>query len=254
MNKKNRMKNQNLYQFFIDCLREKAKKGFASNPCLQKHHVWPKHDGGPKDGETVLCTIRDHARAHYIRYKVYGQPYDLMAYLGLVGRTDEMQAEITRRILETNRERNNGPFNVDWQKEMANRPKSSYYFQENPEFARSLASNAGKIGGKTMTEKKRAVLKKNGHNVGTKYGRIGGLKHQHPLTQKRLSSVIEWEHSSGITVISTPHESVGDLVDFLNFYVPGSVQRANHFSEVLRGVTKSRFGWRIVKELDLSGD
>jgi len=44
---------------------------------------------------------------------------------------------------------------------MANRLKSSYYFQQNPEFSRLLASNAGKIGGKTMTDKKRAVLKKN---------------------------------------------------------------------------------------------
>lgn len=218
---------------------------------MHKHHIWPKHDGGPESGETVLCTIRDHARAHFIRHKVYGQSYDRMAYLGLVGRTDEMQAEITKRIIETNRTRNNGPFNVDWQREMANRPKSSYYFQQNPEFARSLASDAGKIGGKTMTDKKKAVLKENVYNVGTKYGRKGGLKHQNPQTRKRLSSIIEWEHSSGVMVISPPHESVGDLVNFLNSFVPNSIRRANHFSEVLRGVTKSRFGWRIVKELEL---
>lgn len=153
-------KNQNLYEFFIDLLKAKANKGFPEKTCLQKHYIFPKHDGGSKDGEVVVCTIRNHARTHFIRYKVYGQFYDRMAYLGLVGRTDEMQRAITKKIIETNRERGNGPFNKEWQKEMANRPKSSYHFQQNPEFAASLASEAGKIGGKTMTDKKRAVLKK----------------------------------------------------------------------------------------------
>lgn len=132
---------------------------------------------------------------------------------------------------------------------MANREKSSYYFQTNPEFARSIASAGGKIGGKTMTDKKRKVLRQNGLNVGINHGRKGGVKHQHPLTKQRLNSIIEWEHESGIVVMTEPQETVGDLVELLNSYVPNSIKRANHFSELLRGVSKSRFGWKILSEL-----
>lgn len=242
--------NQNIYEFFIQLLKQKATKSFPPNTLLHKHHILPKHDGGAEDGEVVYCTIRDHARAHYFRYCVYRQSYDWMAYLGLVGRTDELQREITKRIIETNRARLNGPFNQQWQKEMANRKKSSYYFQQNPEFAKSIASAGGKIGGKTMTDKKKEVLKQNGLNLGTNYGRKGGMKHQHPLTKKRLNSIIEWKHESGLVVMTEPQETVGDLVNILNSYVPNSIKRTNHFSELLRGVSKSRFGWRILSELE----
>ncbi len=140
--------------FLLNFYKDKAERGFAANVRLHKHHILPKHDGGPVDGPVVICTIRDHARAHYIRYKVYGQVCDRMAYLGLVGRTDELETLRFQRIVETNRARGNGPFSVQWQREMANRPKSSYYFQQNPEFACSIASEGGKIGGKVMTDKK----------------------------------------------------------------------------------------------------
>jgi general stress protein YciG len=242
---------QNLYYFYIDYLKRKAAKGFAANTCLHKHHILPKHAGGPEEGEIVYCTIRDRARAHDFRYCVYGNSYDKMAYLGLVGRTDEMQKEISKRIVETNRLRQNGPFNPEWQKEMAQRKKSSYYFQTNPEFARSIASTGGKIGGKIMTDKKRSVLKQNGFNVGLNHGRKGGIKHQHPLTKQRLNSIIEWEHESGIVIMTEPQETVQDFVNVLNSYVPNSIKRANHFRvrELLRGVSKSRFGWQIRSEL-----
>ncbi len=94
-------------------------------------------------------------------------------------------------------------------------------------------------------------MKQNGYNVGTNYGRQGGLKHQHPQTRQKLSSYIEWEHKSGVWVMSEPHESVSDLVTFLNSVVPGSIKRSNHFSELLRGESKSRFGWTILKVLTI---
>lgn len=96
-------KKQNIYEFFIDKLKQKEAKGFPPNTCLHKHHIFPKHAGGEEKGEVVYCTIRDHARAHYLRYLAYGQFYDRMAYLGLVNRTDEMQKEMQQRAIETNR-------------------------------------------------------------------------------------------------------------------------------------------------------
>nr|AWI68321.1 putative HNH homing endonuclease [Pediastrum duplex] len=175
------------------------------------HHIYPKHDGGSKNGPTVKCTIRDHACAHKLRFIEFGQIKDFCAYSGLCGRTDELDKEIKKLIVQTNRERGNCMFNKAWQIEMANRPKKSYYFQQNPEFARSLASEAGKKGGKTMTPKKQEVLKQNGFNVGMNHGCAGGIKHQHPKTSELLSKSIEWVHTSGLRVISPPCEAVEEL-------------------------------------------
>ena len=239
-----------LYYQYIEILKTKQKKGFSSEVLVHRHHIEPVHDGGDPKGEIVLCTIKDHARAHYIRYKVYNQIYDYCAYCGLVGKKDEMQKSIQKKIVQTNRERGNVMFNKDWQKEMANRPKSSYYFQENPKFAKQMASKGGKIGGKIMTNKKKEVLKENGFNVGTNYGRIGGLKHQHPETKRRLGLHLEWLHDSGIFIVSHPCESVKELTNYLNCAVPNSIRSSSGLSEILRGVSTKRFGWKLIRELD----
>ncbi len=240
----------NLYYEFIEILKQKELKGFQPNSSVHKHHIEPKHSGGDPNGEIVLCTPRYHARAHYIRYKVYNQFYDYCAYCGLVGRTNEMEALIQLKIIQTNRERGNCMFNNDWQREMANRPKSSYYLQENPDFAKEIARKGGQIGGKVMTDKKRIVLQQNGFYVGTNFGKLGGLKHQNHETKRRLSLHLEWEHDSGIFVISPPLESVTQLKEYLNLAVPNSVKHCSGLSELLRQISKKRYGWKILKELN----
>ena len=92
---------------------------------------------------------------------------------------------IQEKIVSMNRERGNGPFNPEWQKEMANRPKSKYFLRENPDFAREIARKGGTASGKIMTDAKREALRRNGERVGRSYGRKGGLKHQHPLTREK---------------------------------------------------------------------
>lgn len=241
----------NLYDYFIQRLKEKAEVGFPEGTVLHRHHIHPKHDGGKEQGEMVLCTVKNHARAHYIRYKVFGQTYDLCAYDGLVGRTNERLKLMQQRIIQTNKERGNVMFNPEWQKEMANRPKSRYYFIENPDFAREMASKGGSIGGKVMTEKKRETLKANGIRVGTFHGRKGGLKHQAPMTKVKLSQYIEWQHQSGVMTISPPFESVRELKEYLNNFVPESVPHSSGLSEILREVSHQRYGWSISKILDL---
>lgn len=67
----------NLYYQYIEILKEKEKKGFQNNDVIHKHHIEPKHAGGDPKGPIVLCTARNHARAHYIRYLVYKEKYDL---------------------------------------------------------------------------------------------------------------------------------------------------------------------------------
>lgn len=241
----------NLYDAFIEILKKLEAKGFDEETLVHVHHIHPKHDGGDPLGPTLICTIRNHARAHYIRYKVYGQTYDLCAYYGLVNKTDECQKLIQQQIIETNRQRGNTMFNNDWQREMALRPKSSYHLQQNPSFAQEIGKKGGLIGGKKMTPLKMATLKQNGHNVGTNYGRQGGLKHQNPLTKRRLALFLEWEHVSGIMTISPPMESVAELKEYLNLFVADSVTHTSGISALLRGVEPKRYGWRLVRELEV---
>lgn len=217
---------------------------------MHKHHIEPKHAGGDPNGELVVCTIRDHARAHFIRYKVYGETYDLCAYYGLVDKTVRFEKLIREKIITTNRERKNTMFNPEWQKMMANRPKSSYHLQQNPDFAREIGRKGGSIGGTVMTDLKRKVLQQNGFNVGTFHGRQGGLKHQSPTTKQRLTLYLEWEHETGVQTISPPFESVRELKDYLNCFVVESVKHSSGLSELLRNVQSRRYGWRIVRDLD----
>jgi hypothetical protein len=66
-------KYANLYDWYIQRLKDKEARGLSENDDIHKHHILPKHDGGDPKGELVRCTLRDHARVHYIRWKVYGQ-------------------------------------------------------------------------------------------------------------------------------------------------------------------------------------
>lgn len=175
---------KNLYYRFIEILQRKQEKGFPANTFLHRHHIEPKHAGGKENGDVVVCTIRDHARAHFIRHKVYGEAYDLCAYYGLVNKTDDFEKTIREKIITTNRQRKNTMFNPDWQKMMANRPKSSYHLQQNADFAREIGQKGGRLGGTVMTDLKREVLQQNGFNVGTFYGRQGGLKRRRKFDDK----------------------------------------------------------------------
>lgn len=132
---------------------------------------------------------------------------------------------------------------------MANRPKSSYYFQQNSKFAAEVGKKGGLIGGKVMTEKKRQVLIQNGYNVGTNFGRIGGMKHQNDVTKRRLSLYLEWTHDSGVITISPPFETVTQLTQYLNYFVSGIYVSA--VSQILRDCPSRRCGWQITRELDL---
>jgi general stress protein YciG len=214
----------------------------------------PKHDGGAEDGPLVICTLRDHARAHFLRHRVYGKTYDLCAYYGLVKKTNEKVKLIQEQIVQTNRERGNGPFSQKWQKEMANRPRTYFYFREHPEFAKEMAKKGGAKGGKTMTPKKNEVLQQLGKNVGTHYGRIGGIRSQNEKTKEMLTHYIEWEHQSNVFVISPPMESVKEIANFLNMCVPGSVKFPSGISALLRNVEPRRYGWSMKKVLEFDSD
>ena len=79
MTRKQKNRKSNLYYDYIEIMKERAINGFPEETVLHKHHIEPKHAGGDPEGELVICTMRDHARAHYIRYLVYGEKFDRCA-------------------------------------------------------------------------------------------------------------------------------------------------------------------------------
>lgn len=126
----------NAYDQFIAELKTAESTLDWSSANVQKHHILPIHDGGEVKGEVVRCTIENHGKAHLIRHQVFGQGYDQLAGLFILKQTEEGVKLRQELIVKINRERGNGMFNVEWQREQARKPKSSYYFQDNPEKAK----------------------------------------------------------------------------------------------------------------------
>lgn len=156
----------NAYDKFIAFLHQKCDLGELKNVLVQKHHILPIHAGGLKNGETVLCSRKDHALAHLIRYRVFGDVKDKMAFLFMRGQTEQGVRLRQQLIIDTNRIRKNTFFNQAWQKQQANKPKSTYYLKENPEMAKIFGRLGGSKGGKIMTEKKALNLKILGKKCG----------------------------------------------------------------------------------------
>ncbi len=53
------MTNKNIYEQFIDYLKEEEKKLNLNDKNLEKHHILPLHTGGLKDGPVLLCTSKN---------------------------------------------------------------------------------------------------------------------------------------------------------------------------------------------------
>lgn len=75
------MINPNIYDQFIEYLKEEEKNLNLKNNDLEKHHILPLHAGGKKDGPIVICTSKNHILAHYYRYLVYKEIGDKVAYI-----------------------------------------------------------------------------------------------------------------------------------------------------------------------------
>ena len=75
---------------------------------------------------------------------------------------------------------------------------------------------------------------------------LNTLLHKHHMTL-----YLEWEHETGLQTISPPFESVIELKDYLNCFVVDSVKHSSGLSDLLRNIQNRRYGWRIVRDLDL---
>lgn len=130
-----------------------------------KHHIIPKHMGGPDTPENIVeLTIEEHANAHRILYEKYGKIEDYLAWKGLCGQIDrkELLVELYRqngRIQgKSNKGRpawNRGLSMSEEQKHKLKKPKS----EEHKQNLRKPKQNTTKMGKYERTESIKLKLK-----------------------------------------------------------------------------------------------
>ena len=141
MDRENRVRKENLYYDCLEILKGRIDQ--IGNQRIHLHHVEPMHTGASKDGETIPCTYRDHARRHYIRWKVYGKFQDLAAYKGLVGKNEEMARIINEKRINTIKEKGILFYSIDFQRTQGLKLKKSYFLRNNTELALKWAYLGG---------------------------------------------------------------------------------------------------------------
>ena len=76
-------------------LIEKAKsenRAKTSDIYYECHHIIPKHMNGSNDEDNlVLLTFREHVITHFLLWKIYAKPQDLLAYKMRSGQKEEAQ-------------------------------------------------------------------------------------------------------------------------------------------------------------------
>ncbi len=72
--------NLNIYEQFINYLKIEEPYLDLKSSNLERHHIIPIHANGSKNGETVLCTSKNHILANYYRYLAYGELGDKVCF------------------------------------------------------------------------------------------------------------------------------------------------------------------------------
>ena len=236
---------------YYDCviiLKQRINK--IGNQRVHYHHVKPKHDGGNKNAETIPCTIRDHARIHFIRWLVYKSKMDFAAYKGLIGKTDDMARIINEKRINTIKEKGILFYSVEFQRTQSLKPKKQYYLRENPNLAIKYAYLGGLASGKIWTQAKLESSRKKGKVLGTQFGKIGGIKHQNSKTKDLLSKTIIWKHDTGKIVKTHGFDTVNSIAKALEKAVPGYIKSPQAISAVMRNKEPKRYGWIILDTLN----
>lgn len=163
----NDLKNKvsNKYLDFIKLCREKEKnyKGFSAPKNSQIHHIVPRHhfksynlDSSYFDlpENLILLSFEDHVKAHEIRFDVYGEYADKLAYTKMTDMGQGMLAfqqaggQAANVIFKKEGRNMHDP---EWQKEMAARSMAR------PD-AREIRSVGGKIGNRISRSNKTVFL------------------------------------------------------------------------------------------------
>lgn len=226
---------KNIYYAFIDSLKTRPLDKTKSNLVLENHHIIPLHKSKIKrnsheaqNEETIVLTYEEHYFAHFYHYLVYNLSGDFL-FLQLRQNVTADKAQLCRQL--------GGKIagNLNTPAQQAQRQK---YLKLNLQNLNpSKAGSVGSISQKAHSSK-----------IGKLYGRQAGISRQNPITKERIQKPMFWRHVSGVKVFIEKAETLQQILEILNAHVPGSVKFTSGLSEILRKVTKRRYGWILVGE------
>jgi hypothetical protein len=223
---------KNIYEQFINYLKEEEKKLNLKNNNLEKHHILPLHAGGKKDGQIVLCTSKNHTLAHYYRYLVYKERGDKVAY---IMRWNQKRGSTERSLLAVEKNKNNKNlfWNSEWQ------------------------SNQGKKGGK-ISGQKNALLYRQGYIMKETIKRFTYWEftynnqddkikflNNHKLIKAKNIYIHEYNNKFVILKIE-PQITYTKLTSILNNTNLCPIKDVSSFAKIARGQRKKYYNWQLV--------
>jgi hypothetical protein len=223
---------KNIYEQFINYLKEEEKKLNLKNNNLEKHHILPLHAGGKKDGQIVLCTSKNHTLAHYYRYLVYKERGDKVAY---IMRWNQKRGSTERSLLAVEKNKNNKNlfWNSEWQ------------------------SNQGKKGGK-ISGQKNALLYRQGYIMKETIKRFTYWEFTYNnqddkikfLNNKKLikaNNIYIHEYNNKFVILKIePQITYTKLTSILNNTNLCPIKDVSSFAKIARGQRKKYYNWQLV--------
>jgi len=227
----------NPYTLFI---LEKMEQILDTNEPIEKHHIIPKHAGGPDSKwNLVKLSKSDHMEAHRLRYEVYKEIGDRYV-LEFRQKSENTHLYKDETYEETKRE--------NAKKADAKRKESKTGI-----YAPGVSSKGGTISGTVKTEKRlygygslmsldvKKVLYEGSCWFHEKTGTIIELKGQQVLSLTELKNAL---------IMSLP-ETESDCTMLMSAKHNKDV--TSNISKVIRGVRQSAYGWKLInseRELD----
>ena len=90
----NTFKENNAYTQYIEYLKSVV---HPEGTKLYKHRILPRHDGGDyTESNVIVCTYKQHRLAQLLRFYVYKQAGDSIAYRFMKGQTEEAKLDMAR--------------------------------------------------------------------------------------------------------------------------------------------------------------
>lgn len=244
----------NPYELYISSLQrsqhDKTTLDGKPLPGNERHHILPKHAGGSnRKDNIVVCSVKEHIIAHWLRYQVVGDLRDNIAYKMRVGETNEayqLKIQLVKEARQRDREQKRFMFDSDWQS--------------------MQGSKGGLLGGAANTEAQFLARQK----VGQTYGRQTGISNQGndlvafiecysiwaydttysaPLPGQRRKYKKTITPESEVFYLVEPKQAFKDVVDVLNTYSNDAIQKPSSFHKVIYGYRRQMYGWRIVNTL-----
>lgn len=224
---------ENIYDSYVDYLKNRKLDLTKKTQILEKHHVTPLHKSKIKRGsqedknqEKIIVTYEEHNLLHFYHYLVYQLPGDFL-FLQLRQNIDVDKAKLSRELGG----KNAGKLNTPAQKKQRRKFLKLHPENLNPSKAGSVQSPAQKA---------------QSAKLGKTYGRQAGISRQNAVTKHRIQQPMTWVHQSGVEVFIEKAETLHEIMNILNNYVPRSVKFTSGLSNIVRKIEKRRYGWILL--------